>query len=244
MNKNVLIVISAVVFLAIGYVLGVFVPLKMAAAPDLDTEVDTFAYSIGFDTGSGLTSYLEQMKIMEEFSSDNFITGVKDGFKSDESVMSQNEMQMIIQSYIMKKQAEAQQTQATDSEGNLQEGIDFLNENKDKSGISTTESGLQYEVIEEGSGAQPNAEDEVVVHYTGTLLDGTEFDSSVERGEPATFPLNRVIPGWTEAIQLMKEGAKYKFYIPSELAYGQTGSGTIPPNSVLIFEVELIEVKK
>jgi FKBP-type peptidyl-prolyl cis-trans isomerase FklB len=170
MNKNVLIVISAVVFLAIGYVLGVFVPLKMASAPDLDTEVDTFAYSIGFDTGSGLTSYLEQMKIMEDFSSENFITGVKDGFKSDESVLSQSEMQMIIQSYIMKKQAEAQQTQAAESEGNLQKGIDFLNENKDKSGINTTESGLQYEVIEEGNGIQPTAEDEVVVHYWVVLV--------------------------------------------------------------------------
>ena len=114
-----------------------------------------------------------------------------------------------------------------------------------KEGVKVTSTGLQYRVIKEGTGAQPTATDEVTVHYTGKLLDGTVFDSSVNRGEPATFPLNRVIPGWTEGVQLMKEGAKYEFYIPSDLAYGPNGvPNAIPPHATLIFEVELISIGK
>ena len=124
-------------------------------------------------------------------------------------------------------------------------GSKFLEENAQKEGVKVTASGLQYVVEKEGEGAQPTAEDEVTVHYTGRLLDGTVFDSSVNRGEPATFPLNRVIPGWTEGVQLMKEGGKYVFFIPSDLAYGPQGvPGAIPPHSTLIFEVELIKVIK
>ena len=124
-------------------------------------------------------------------------------------------------------------------------GVKFLEENKKKAEVKETASGLQYVVEKEGTGACPTAEDEVTVHYTGKLLDGTVFDSSVNRGEPATFPLNRVIPGWTEGVQLMKEGAKYEFLIPSGLAYGPTGTpgGPIKPNEDLKFVVELIEVK-
>ena len=128
---------------------------------------------------------------------------------------------------------------------NLEKGEAFLKENSTKEGVKTTASGLQYKVLKEGKGKSPQATDTVQVHYKGTLLDGTEFDSSYKRGEPATFPLNRVIPGWTEGVQLMKEGAKYQFTIPSKLAYGEGGTpgGPIPPNATLIFEVELVSIK-
>ena len=118
----------------------------------------------------------------------------------------------------------------------------FLAENGKREDVTTTESGLQYEVLEEGDGPQPTRQDQVTVHYKGELLDGTVFDSSYDRGQPATFPLNRVIPGWTEGLQLMRVGAKYKFYIPSELGYGARDMGTIPPNSALIFQVELLGI--
>lgn len=123
-------------------------------------------------------------------------------------------------------------------------GADFLKENGKKEGVKTTASGLQYKVIKEGEGKNPKATDTVRVHYRGTLLNGTEFDSSIKRGEPAEFPLNRVIKGWTEGVQLMKEGAKYQFFIPSNLAYGERGTpgGPIGPNETLIFEIELLKV--
>lgn len=133
---------------------------------------------------------------------------------------------------------------ATTPEENKAAGAAFLAENAKKANIVTTASGLQYEVLTEGTGASPSATDNVTVHYKGTTIDGEEFDSSYGRGEPATFPLNRVISGWTEGVQLMKEGAKYRFYIPSDLAYGAQGAGrAIGPNAALIFDVELIKVQ-
>lgn len=133
---------------------------------------------------------------------------------------------------------------ATTPEENKAAGVAFLAENAKKPNIITTASGLQYEILKKGEGATPSATDNVTVHYKGTTIDGNEFDSSYSRGEPATFPLNRVIPGWTEGVQLMQEGAKYRFYIPSELAYGAHGAGRlIGPNSTLIFDVELIKIQ-
>ncbi len=131
------------------------------------------------------------------------------------------------------------------ADSTLEKGEAFLKENSTKEGVKTTASGLQYKVLKEGTGKIPKATDNVQVHYRGTLLDGTEFDSSIKRGEPAEFPLNRVIPGWTEGVQLMKEGSKYQFTIPSKLAYGERGTpgGPIPPNATLIFEVELISIR-
>jgi FKBP-type peptidyl-prolyl cis-trans isomerase len=127
---------------------------------------------------------------------------------------------------------------------NMKKGQEFLAQNGKKAGVKTTASGLQYEVIKEGTGKQPTAENTVTVHYTGTLINGKKFDSSVDRGEPATFPLKGVIAGWTEGLQLMKIGAKYRFYIPSNLGYGERGAGAdIGPNETLIFDVELIDVK-
>lgn len=133
---------------------------------------------------------------------------------------------------------------ATTPQENKEAGEAFLAENAKKAGVVTTASGLQYQILTEGSGASPKASDNVTVHYRGTTILGEEFDSSYSRGEPATFPLNRVIAGWTEGLQLMKEGAKYRFFIPSELAYGERGAGrTIGPNSALIFDVELLKVQ-
>ncbi len=131
------------------------------------------------------------------------------------------------------------------AESDLEKGEAFLKENATKEGVKATASGLQYKVLKEGEGKSPKATDTVVVNYKGTLIDGKEFDSSYKRGEPATFPLNRVIPGWTEGVQLMKEGGKCQFTIPSKLAYGERGTpgGPIPPNATLVFEIELISVK-
>ena len=134
---------------------------------------------------------------------------------------------------------------AKSADENKTEGAAFLAENAKKEGITTTSSGLQYKILTQGNGAKPSATNSVTVHYQGTTLDGKEFDSSYKRGEPATFPLNRVIAGWTEGLQLMQEGSKYRFYIPSNLAYGPKGAGRdIGPNATLIFEVELIKVEK
>jgi FKBP-type peptidyl-prolyl cis-trans isomerase FklB len=146
---------------------------------------------------------------------------------------------------LQRKMMEKQMAQREEAaKENLREGQEFLSENAQKDGVRTTESGLQYEVIEKGSGKTPTPESTVTVHYRGTLIDGTEFDSSYRRGEPATFPVNGVIAGWTEALQLMSEGAKYKLYIPADLAYGERGAGqAIGPNETLIFDVELISVK-
>lgn len=195
--------------------------------------MDKLSYAWGLAMGKQL-----QAMGVKEINSEDFKDGVKVAFDGGEPKISVEEAQKIINDYLqdLEKKAEA----AAKAEGEA-----FLAENGKKAEVKTTASGLQYVVVKEGEGAQPAAEDEVTVHYTGKLLNGTVFDSSVNRGEPATFPLNRVIPGWTEGVQLMKEGAKYTFFIPSDLAYGAGGvPNAIPPHSTLIFDVELIKVNK
>lgn len=175
---------------------------------------------------------------VKEINSEEFKDGVKVAFDGGEPKIPIEEAQKLINDYLTDLQKKAEAAARA-------EGEKFLAENGLKEGVKTTASGLQYIVEKEGTGAQPTAEDEVTVHYTGKLLSGQVFDSSVNRGEPATFPLNRVIPGWTEGVQLMKEGAKYTFFIPSDLAYGPQGiPNAIPPHSTLIFDVELIKVNK
>ncbi|QEI14019.1 hypothetical protein FY115_00790 [Cellvibrio japonicus] len=168
------------------------------------------------------------------------LADIRDG---KDSRISEEEMQKIMQEVQEKAIAKQEEEQKKLSEENQTKGKAFLDENKAKEGVVATESGLQYKVITEGKGAKPKATDTVTVHYTGKLIDGTEFDSSAKHGQPATFPLDGVIPGWTEALQLMPQGSKWEIYIPSELAYGAGGQGPIPPSSTLIFEVELLEIK-
>lgn len=195
--------------------------------------MDKLSYAWGLAMGRQL-----QGMGVKEINSEDFKDGVKVAFDGGEPKIPVEEAQKLINDYLTDLQKKAEAAARA-------EGEKFLKENGLKEGVKTTASGLQYIVDKEGTGAQPTAEDEVTVHYTGKLLSGQVFDSSINRGEPATFPLNRVIPGWTEGVQLMKEGAKYTFFIPSDLAYGPQGiPNAIPPHSTLIFDVELIKVNK
>jgi FKBP-type peptidyl-prolyl cis-trans isomerase len=173
-----------------------------------------------------------------------FVKAVNDVFYEKTLRFDMNEANQVIQSHFMKMRVEQQRKAQEAKAKNIEEGKKFLEENKAKEGVVALPSGLQYKVIKEGSDLKPTEKDTVEVHYRGTLLDGTEFDSSYDRGEPATFPLNGVIKGWTEGLQQIGEGAKAEFYIPDSLAYGERGSGKITPNATLIFEVELLQVKK
>ena len=174
---------------------------------------------------------------MNSLNVEDFKDAVKSVYDGSEPAMNIDEAQKLIQEYLSDLQNKAEEAAKA-------AGKKFLEENKSNADVKETASGLQYVVEKEGTGAQPTAEDEVTVHYTGRLLDGTVFDSSVNRGEPATFPLNRVIPGWTEGVQLMKEGAKYTFFIPSDLAYGPQGiPGSIPAGAALEFTIDLISAE-
>ena len=195
--------------------------------------MDKLSYAWGLAMGQQL-----QGMGVNDIDTESFADAVKAVFDRSEPKMPVEEAHKLINEYLQKLQGELE-------ERAKEEGKKFLEANRQKDGVKETASGLQYVVEKEGEGAQPGSQDEVTVHYTGKLLDGTVFDSSVNRGEPATFPLNRVIPGWTEGVQLMKEGAKYTFFIPSDLAFGAQGvPNAIPPHSTLFFDVELIKVVK
>ncbi|MCS6190271.1 FKBP-type peptidyl-prolyl cis-trans isomerase [Shewanella baltica] len=220
---------------------------KAAAAStsvELTTEAQKEAYSVGASIGRYMSGHIkEQEELGLPVDRTLIVTGFTNGL-NDQLKLTEEEMQTILQG-LDKKLNDKRQEQATAiSAKNIEDGKKFLEENKAKTGVVTTESGLQYEVLTPGTGEKPAAEDTVEVDYVGTLIDGTEFDSSYKRGQTAKFPLNRVIPGWTEGVQLMPVGAKYKFVIPANLAYGERDTGTIPPNSTLIFEVELKSVEK
>ena len=205
----------------------------------LKTEIDSVSYAIGLNMSKQLKTGFP------EFNQDVFMQGVRNGKDSTNLLLQDKDLQMIIQTYFQKKQQEKMKEQQAEGEKNKKAGEDFLAENKDKEGVITTESGLQYIVLKEGTGKTPTKESRVKVNYHGTTIDGTVFDSSVDRGEPATFGVTEVIKGWTEGLLLMKEGAKYKFFIPQDLAYGsQARSAEITPYSTLIFELELLEVQE
>lgn len=190
---------------------------------------------LSYAWGIAMASQLKGMGVAN-LDLQDYNDAVKAVFEGTELALKPEEAQKLINEYLIELQEKATKLAK-------EAGSKFLEENGKKEGVHTTSSGLQYVIEKEGTGKSPKATDNVTVHYTGRLLDGKVFDSSVSRGEPATFPLNRVIPGWTEGLQLMKEGAKYVFFIPSDLAYGAQGAGRdIPPHSTLIFEVELIKV--
>lgn len=206
----------------------------------LKTEADTLSYSLGYQNGQ----FMAESGMSQDIDPELVKAGLEQALNEKEGLVSTMEMKQAIQKFQIEARQKAQQKKIEESKGNKEKGEKFLADNKEKEGVKVTESGLQYKVLEKGTGKSPNKEDQVRVDYEGTLVDGTVFDSSYERGEPATFPLNRVIPGWTEGLQLMKEGAKYKFFIPGDLAYGQNPppGSPIGVNETLIFEVELHEV--
>ena len=190
---------------------------------------------ISYALGLGIGHQLKSMNI-EEFSIDDFTQSIRDVMEGSSTAMSAADAQALLNKYFQEKEKENAQKA-------ISQGKAFLEENGKREGVVTTKSGLQYEVLTEGSGKSPKATDQVRCHYEGKLIDGTVFDSSYKRGEPAVFGLNQVISGWTEGVQLMQEGAKYRFFIPYNLAYGERGAGQqIPPFAALIFDVELIEV--
>jgi FKBP-type peptidyl-prolyl cis-trans isomerase FklB len=178
-----------------------------------------------------------------EIKLDVYISGIKDALGGKEPQMTSEEIRSTIASLQQRLMAAQQKVLKEQAAKNLSESKAFLATNGKKEGIKTLPSGLQYMVLAEGSGKMPKAEDTVTVHYKGTLINGTEFDSSYKRNQPATFQVKGVIKGWTEALQLMKEGSKWQLFIPPELGYGERGAGPVPPNSALIFEVELLAVK-
>lgn len=226
-------------------VIGVFVLAscgqKMDTKITLKNEKDSISYFIGRSIGDNF-----RQSGIEEINTSNLVAGIIEAMEEKEMQVDENTVREYMQKFSQKLQEKQRQEIEIKKAKNLEEGKKFLEENKKKEGVIVTESGLQYEIIEEGTGKSPEATSTVVCQYKGTLIDGTEFDSSYGKPEPFTTALNRVIPGWTEGIQLMKEGAKYKFYIPTELGYGERvrPGGKIEPNMALIFEVELIEVKE
>ncbi len=190
---------------------------------------------ISYALGLGIGQQLKSMNI-DDFSIEDFTKSISEVMAGKETAISSREAQVMLNEYFQKKEKEQAQTA-------IAEGKVYLEQNAKRDGVTQTKSGLQYEVLTEGTGKSPKATDTVRCHYEGRLLDGTVFDSSYKRGEPADFGLNQVIPGWTEGVQLMKEGAKFRFHIPYLLAYGERGAGAqIPPYSTLVFDVELIKV--
>ncbi|QHS10867.1 FKBP-type peptidyl-prolyl cis-trans isomerase [Sinimarinibacterium sp. NLF-5-8] len=205
----------------------------------LDNDAQKFSYAVGADIGASLKAVKEDVDMAA------LRAGLSDAFgeaelKLDEAA--REEAKNTVSKKVQERQMAEHAKQADEA---LKAGETFLADNAKREGVKVTDSGLQYEVLTEGTGDKPSAADRVTVHYTGTLINGEVFDSSVERGQPVTFPLGNVIPGWTEGVQLMSPGAKYKFYIPAKLGYGERGAGgKIGPNQTLIFEVELISIEK
>jgi len=204
---------------------------------DLKSKQDSASYALGANIGKSL-----QMQGIE-LNPDVVAQAMKDAI-GGEMQMTDDDIMFALQSMQQEAMEKQQKEQEAAGQGNLQKSEEFLAKNKSAAGVMTTASGLQYKVVKEGSGAKPKATDKVRVHYTGTLIDGKKFDSSLDRGEPAEFQLNQVIPGWTEGLQLMSVGSKYTFFIPPTLGYGAQAPPSIGPNQALIFEVELLDIVK
>jgi FKBP-type peptidyl-prolyl cis-trans isomerase FklB len=230
--KNFIIVLASV--LAVSPLLG------QEKSPELKTDIDKVSYSIGLQVGFNFVRQNEALKKQNvQINVDTMVAGVKDAI-AGKPQLNPDQVRQVLSGF---EKDMAQKVEAR-AQKNKAEGEKFLADNKKKDGVKTTASGLQYKVIKEGNGAQPKQTDTVTVNYRGTLIDGTEFDSSYKRGQPATFPLSGVIKGWTEGLQLMKVGSKYQLYVPPNLAYGERQMGPdIGPDSTLVFEVELLDAK-
>lgn len=230
--------VKAFSLLVAAAALGNGAALAASKASDYKTDAAKASYIMGHQT---VTNF---KKNGAEVDVDAFVNGMKDSQKGTESVFSPAETQKVMEDF--QKQVQTKRAALKEKEGkaNKTEGAKFLEANKSKPGVKVTASGLQYKVIKEGNGPKPSASDTVTTHYKGTLIGGKVFDSSYDRGEPASFPVNGVIKGWTEALQLMPVGSKWELYIPSELAYGTQGAGAdIGPDATLVFEVELLAIK-
>lgn len=204
----------------------------------LQNDSDKTSYCLGMDIGASFK------KLPVPINLDAALEGIKAVFLGEKPRIEQQEFMELMRKFQQELRAAAEKQAAAAGEGNRKQEQEFLARNKEDKDVVTTASGLQYKVLQAGSGAKPTANSVVTVHYTGTLPDGTVFDSSVKRGEPATFPVNGVIPGWTEALQIMQLGSKYKLFIPAALAYGKRGAGQlIGPDQMLIFEVELLDIQ-
>lgn len=203
-----------------------------------DKKIDRVSYALGMSIGNNFRG-----SGVEELNIEDFAKGVKVVFSGETPEITYQEAKDVIREYFTKVEERQRSLAAEVAKMNKEAGEKFLKENAARAEVKTTPSGLQYEVITEGTGPKPTATDRVMVHYTGKLIDGTVFDSSVERGEPATFGVTQVIPGWVEALQMMNEGSKWRLFIPSNLAYGPQGAGgMIGPDATLIFDVELIKI--
>lgn len=222
-----------------------FAPFLVGAAEKKEAEIalETFQDKLGYSMGLDVGNYFKG--IGDEISFAALLKGVEDAYHGKELLLSGEEIAAVQKQFGEKMQAKQQEQLSQMKEENKKLGADYLVNNKKKDGVVATSSGLQYEKLKDGNGTKPKATDKVKVDYVGTLIDGTEFDSSIKRGEPAIFGVDQVIPGWSEALQLMDVGSKYRLVIPSELAYGEKGAPpVIEPNSVLVFEVSLLSIEK
>ncbi len=211
--------------------------VQSVSITEQSTANEKVGYSLGYMMAEGNKEAVGDLNL------DTFEQGFRDGYEGNESALTQEQMQEVLIAYQQEQEEKFVQDMQAQAVENQAEGEAFLAANAQKPGVQVTDSGLQYKVITPGTGQSPTATDVVEVNYEGKLIDGTVFDSSYERGQPVEFPLNQVIAGWTEGLQLMKEGAKYEFYIPADIAYGEAGNAGIEPNSTLIFTVELLDVK-
>jgi FKBP-type peptidyl-prolyl cis-trans isomerase len=224
-------------FLTFGSLMAAILFTGNTLAAELETEPQKLGYIIGMDIGSSLKQQGTNLDL------DSLFMAIKATYNDEPLAMTPEEAAAIRETFVAQRRVEAEADRASMGSVNAAEGDEFLLENRVKEGIQITDSGLQYQVLEMGDGARPAATDKVTVHYRGTLLNGEEFDSSYSRGEPISFALDQVIPGWTEGVQLMPVGSKFMFYIPPNLAYGPAGGGPIGPNATLIFQVELLGIE-
>ena len=207
-----------------------------ATAPTAEEARHTASYALGFQIGNNFANQGVDIDL------DAFAAGLRNAAAGEEPAYSEEQMQQAVESFQQQVAAEQQERLAVEGSANLAAGLAFLAENAEREGVTLLDSGLQIEILEPGAGDRPDGSDRVVVHYTGTLIDGTVFDSSRERDEPANFPLDGVIPGFSEGLRQIAEGGRAKLYIPPSIGYGERGVGPIPPNATLIFDVELIDV--